>query len=208
MLQWLLPHNKDFFIFFERHISLATEAAQELLILISEKEDILESTKRIEELEHQADSLTHECIGELHKTFITPFQREDIHRLISKMDDIIDFIEDIAKCLVTYKLQDMMSEAQQLSALLLQAVQEIEKIVKKLKNFRSTTELESFVTNIRQIEHQADTIYLLGIGKLFDQTPDILLIIKWKEIYEKLENAIDRCEDVSNIIEGILLESV
>lgn len=207
MLKWLLPHEGDFYSYFEKHISITIKAAQELLSLVSGNKDIPSAAQHILEFEHQADFVTHTCVEELHKTFITPFQREDIHRLISKMDDIIDYIKDTANCIKMYKVEDIKEDAKQLAEILLSSTKLIETALLKLRKLNDINEVKDYFIDIHQLENCGDAIYLSAVGRLFDEEENTRMIIKWKEIYENLENAIDCCEDVANVIEGVILES-
>lgn len=207
MLKWLMPKEIRFFDFFEEHASTTVKAAKELLELISEDPLSQEKFQRIQFLEHQADTLTHSCVESLHKTFITPFERNDIYRLISRMDDIIDFIEETAARIITYKLTMMTQEAKELATVLFHSTQTIEQAVKGLRHLKNGDIMRQAFVAISRLESKGDAIVLRAIGKLFDEEGDAINIIKWKEIYENIEEAIDRCEDVANIIEGVILES-
>lgn len=207
MFKWLLPHDADFFIYFERHIQLTIESAKILYQFISEGDNAIDCAQKIKKLEHEADGVTHRCVEELHKTFITPFQREDIHRLISHMDDILDTIEDIAKCFVLYKLKEITPEAVELARLLVRCVSELEKALQGLRRLTDLSEAQKHFIEINRIENEADTIHFKAMAKLFDTCEDAHLLIKWKEIYGYLEQAIDDCEEVAHIVEGVILES-
>lgn len=202
-----MPKEAGFFDFFENHASTIVEAAAQLLDLICSEDISHEKFQRIQALEHQADSITHQCVEALHKTFITPFERNDIYRLISRMDDIIDFIEETSARMQTYKLTIMTPEAKELATLLLNCAQTIEEAIKGLRYLKNAEATRRAFITINRLENEADVVVRKAIGKLFDEETNAINIIKWKEIYENLEEAIDRCEDVSNIIEGVILES-
>lgn len=208
MFKWLLPREANFFDFFEKHIFLIIEAARELHALVSEASEIGKRAEHITRLEHEADSLARQCIEELHKTFITPFQREDLYHLISTMDDIIDLIEDTAQRFVIYKLHNMTPEISELTLVLLNATEVLQKILIKLRNIKDIEKIRLQFKEVNQLEKMGDAAYLKAIAHLFDEHgSNPVTIIKWKEIYENLENAIDRCKNVANIIEGVILES-
>lgn len=207
MFRWLLPRETSFFDFFDKHAAVIVEASQTLLSLADEESDIIAKINKIKELEHQADAITHQCIEALHKTFITPFDRNDIFRLISRMDDIIDFIKDAAARIETYKLVKITNEAKEMAQVLMKATQEVEKAVKELRKLKRVEAIRQSFIVINRLEHEGDIVLRHAIGRLFDEEQDVRNIIKWKEIYENLENSIDRCEDVSNIIEGVILEN-
>lgn len=207
MFKWFLPHDVSFFDYFNKHAEVIQQAANEFHEMLLSGQNNEERAKRIKELEHAADTITHECIEKLHKTFITPFQRDDIHRLISKMDDIIDFIENGSTRLIIYKLSVATSDAQELSQILAKATKEVGNILAVLPSSERSKKIPSHFLEVHRLENEADRLHLKAIGKLFDDVQDVKLIIKWKEIYENLEDAIDCCEEVANIVEGVLLES-
>lgn len=182
------------------------EASLELLKLISENDNMFIQFDNIQQLEHQADSITHHCIEELHKTFITPFQRDEIYRLITKMDDVIDFIEDIARSIIIYKIPEKGESMKELAMCLLNSTIQLKTLAYSLRSLNNREEMRKSFDEILKLEHKADTLYFQAIEELFESS-DTKLIIKYKEIYDSLENAVDRCRDVSNIIEGVLLES-
>lgn len=207
MLKWFLPRETNFYDLFEQHIAIVVLCTQELLASVTSGHEFVERARQIKDLEHQADAVTHQCIEELHKTFITPFQRDDIYRLISKMDDIIDLTEDTAAHIVIYKIQEMTFEIQELARVLVKASQELQKVVAQLRLGHDREKMKELFLDISHLENAADLIYLKAIGRLFDDFHDTRLVIKWKEIYDNIENAIDSCKDAANIIEGVILES-
>jgi uncharacterized protein len=202
----LLPRETSFFDFFERHAAMTVEGAQEFLSLASTGANIIAKAKRIKEIEHECDTITHHCVEALHKTFITPIERDDIFRLISKMDDIMDYVEAASERIALYKLTTMTSDVKDLADVLLRAAQELEGTLKLLRNLEHAEAITKKCIDINRLENEADSILRAAVARLFDEEKDVLAIIKWKEIYENLENATDRCEDVANIIEGVVLE--
>lgn len=205
MLSWLLPKEIGFFDFFEKHAALIVKGAEELVLLLDNPNEAERLCKSIQDIEHEADHITHQCVESLHKTFITPIEREDIFKLISKMDDILDFIHATADRLVIYRLESS-SGARQLADTLLQSTQEIEKAVRGLRNLKEINLIRISCIKVHQLENEADTILRHLLGQLFDEEKNAIQIIKWKEIYDNLETATDCCEDVANIIEGVTLE--
>ena len=202
----LLPRETSFFDFFERHAAITVEGAREFLSLASTGANILAKAKRIKEIEHEADTITHHCVEALHKTFITPIERDDIYRLITKMDDIMDYVEAAAERIALYKLTAMTSDVKDLADVLVRATQEIELAVKLLRSMDNAEKISKKCIDINRLENEADSILRAAVARLFDEEQDVRAIIKWKEIYENLENATDRCEDVANIMEGVVLE--
>ena len=205
MLEKLLPRDVSFFDFFEKHASIIVEAAKEFLFNITEGHSF-SHPNGIKHLEHQADEIVHSCVEALHKTFITPIEREDIHRLLSRMDDIVDDIDAAAACLVIYKIQAITPELKTMAQLLYDAVLEVQMGIKGLRNMKNADEIRKNCTRINLLENKADAVLLKAVGRLFDDEQDIRNVIKWKEIYENVEDAIDRCEDVADIIEDIILD--
>ena len=202
----LLPREVGFFDYFDRHIAVCAAGAQELVHLMNEGGDRAERSARIKELEHEADTITHQCVESLHMTFITPLDRHEIHRLITRMDDVIDFIDAAAGRIVLYELLEITPEAQELSQLLAQATREMEYAVRGLRNMKNVEMIRQKCMEVNNVENESDAVFRVALARLFKTEKDPIQVMKWKEIYEILEGATDRCEDVANIIEGIILE--
>ncbi len=202
-----LPLETSFFDFFERHIKITIQAIEELQALASSTAVFdFRDLERFKRWEHEADIVVHECVEALHKTFITPIDRENILRLISDLDDIIDCIDASFECLVVYRIEKSTPDFQKLSQLLLQAVLKVSFIVKGLRHMKNAPEIREACHFIRRLENEADGVLRNAIGKLFDEEQDTRLVIKLKELYEILEDAIDHCHTVANLMEGIILE--
>ena len=163
--------------------------------------------KRIKEIEHETDVITHRCVEALHKTFITPIERDDIYRLITKMDDIMDFIEAAAERIGLYELTTMTPEVVDLSDTLVRQTQEVEEAIRGLRDLKHPKRILEKCVDINRLENEADAILRRALARMFKEEKDPILIIKWKEVYEHLENATDRAEDVANIIEGAVLDN-
>jgi uncharacterized protein len=206
MFAKLLPQNILFFDLFDQHAALITEAARVFQNSVCAPGESLKNLEEIHTLEHQADAIVRQCMEGLHKTFITPLEREDIHQLISKMDDILDSIDAAADCLLVYKIQCSTPELKSISEVLSKAVQEIELGVKTLRTMKDIQITQQHCKNIHQLEHEGDLILRNTLGRLYDEEKDLRLLIKWKEIYEIVESAIDQCKDVADILEGIMLD--
>lgn len=207
MLRNLLPHNDNFFDFFERHATFIVQGAQELLSFCHPNYDSEALFQKIKSIEQEGDLITHQCVEALHKTFITPFDRTDIHHLISKLDDVLDEIKGVARSILLYNLTSLTEEAGQLVQLVLEASQEVAFAIKELRKMKNTELLKQRLININILENEADTILTQALSRLFDEEKDAVIIIKWKDVYEHLESATDVCEDVANILEGIILEN-
>lgn len=203
-----LPRSTDFFEFFEKHIVVVIQAAKDLLEMIDQEHlGQIKQSRIITSLEKEADAITHHCIDALHKTFITPFERNDIYALITGMDDIVDTIEDVATRIVLYKLDTRTREINDLVAILYSSTVEIQKVLSAIHKGEPQKNIHQTLMLIHQLENEADDIVNKDIGRLFDEEKDPINLIKWKEIYENLEEAIDCCETVANIVEGMLIES-
>jgi|SRR5579871_182453 len=203
----LLPRETSFFDFFERHAALTVQGTEEFLSLVSTGANIVAKARRIKEIEHEADTVTHRCVEALHKTFITPIERDDIHRLITRMDDVMDYVEAAAERISLYKLREMTPECRDLADVLVRAAKGVERAVRGLRDLRDTDTIRQLCIDINRLENEADSILRNAVARLFDEEQDVKTLIKWKEIYESLENATDRCEDVANIIEGVVVEN-
>lgn len=206
MLRWLLPREDDFFGLFERHAALTVEGAREMQRLVQGGQNVRALAARIKEIEHETDVITHTCVERLHKTFITPLDRDDIHRLITRMDDVMDYIESAAAAVMLYELTDMTVPAKQLADVLLRSTEAVAIAVAGLRNVKRADAILQACIEVNRLENEGDEILRTALADLFRGASDPLLVLKWKEVYEALENATDRCEDVANIIEGVVLE--
>lgn len=207
MLKWFFPHEVQFFDYFDKHAHILIRASETLKQLTSANSDIPKITREIKDLEHQADQITHICVEELHKTFITPIQREDILSLISRMDDVIDLMDEVSERISIYKITTMKPDANKLIEVLSRATHEVNEILKNLRELKYNDETKAILVRINELENLGDKIHLQAISSLFSDVKDPIEILKWKEIYDRLEDAIDSCEDIAQIVEGIILES-
>ena len=203
----LLPRETSFFDFFERHAAKTVDGVKEFLALASGHSDVVVAAQRIKRIEHETDVITHACVEALHKTFITPLERDDIHRLITRMDDVMDYVEAASERMALYELATPTPELQALAEVLLRATEEVLRAVKGLRDMKHADAVIRSCIEINRMENEADLILRSAVAKLFKEEKDPIVVIKWKEIYENLENATDRCEDVANIIEGVVLEN-
>jgi len=202
----LLPRETSFFDFFEKHAALTVEGAKEFQALVTTEVNITAKAKRIKEIEHETDVITHHCVEALHKTFITPIERGDIHSLITKMDDIMDYVEAASERIALYEIKSMTPEVKELADVLVRASVEVQTALSGLRDMKNATAVMQKCIDINRLENEADGILRLAVARLFKEEKDPITVIKWKEIYELLETATDRCEDVANIIEGVILE--
>jgi uncharacterized protein len=206
MLRWLLPRDEDFFGLFERHAALTVEGAREMQRLVQGGQNVRTRAARIKEIEHETDVITHACVERLHKTFITPFDRDDIHRLITRMDDVMDYIESAAIAVMLYELVEMTDPARELADVLVRSTESVAVAVSGLKDVKHSQAILDACIEVNRLENEGDEILRGALADLFREAKDPLLVLKWKEVYEALENATDRCEDVANVIEGVVLE--
>jgi uncharacterized protein len=201
-----LPKEHKFFDLFEESAKNITAAAKLFKEMLDTWQFIDSRVAEITEMEHHGDSITHQVISMLHRTFVTPFDREDIALLAHTMDDIIDFIHAAADAMFIYKIKEPTQRSKELADVIVQGASEMEKAVTCLrKNSEFKNMLERCV-EMNRLENVADRIYRAAIGELFDNTSDIAQIIKWREIYEHMESATDKCEDVANVLEGVALK--
>ena len=201
-----LPRETSFFDFFEQHAGLTIEGCKEFLSMVTTGANIPTKCRRISDIEHETDTITHRCVEALHKTFITPIDRDSIHRLITKMDDIMDFVEAAAERIELYELTVMTGDVRDLAEVLYRSAQQVELATRGLRTLKDPNATLKLCIDINRLENEADAILRRSVARLFKDEKDPIMVIKWKEVYENLENASDRREDVANIIEGVSLE--
>lgn len=201
----LFPQKIDFFEIFDRVAINVTKAASLLVLLMENFDDLEVRSKEIYEVEQEGDILTHEIMKNLNKTFITPIDREDLHALASRLDDVLDLIWASVDRLTVFKLKESTPEAIAMSKDLLITTEVMQKAIKKLKG-KNYSHIQEYCIEINRLENRIDRDFRDALGKLFDGINDPIFIIKWKEVYEHLEDASDRCEDVANILEAIVLK--
>jgi len=200
----LIPKQEKFFDMFISMAQNAHEASKLLTVMMEQPDKIRDTAESIKALEHKGDRMTHDLIVKLNKTFIVPIDREDIYGLSSKLDDVTDLIESIARRLVLFKVTEVSEPALELARVLQRSTAAIVVAVSELQNGMKVMDP---CIEINRLEDEADHIYHLALGKLFESEIDPIALIKWKELYEKLEASLDRCEDVANVIEGIVVKN-
>ncbi len=206
----LMPREGRFFGLFDNHAKLIVDGAAALVDVLRHyetEEHRAAGIKLIEDAEHAADRITHETVQLLHTTFVTPFDRDDIHRLISRMDDVLDLIQDTAESLVLYDIQRVTPEATQLAELLLRCAPCVQAAVKLMASMADGPEMLRICQDIDKLESQADKVVRSAISKLFRDEGDVRQLIKLQAVYEALESATDKCQDVANVIESVVLEN-
>lgn len=200
----LLPREDEYFVL----LSLMTEKIQDgsnaLVEMLQDKRENFEThTKRIKDIEHQCDELSHKITVKLNKSFITPFDREDIFTLSVALDDVMDYIDAGARAIIMYDIQEISDHAKHLAKVIQSLSIEVNAAVSMLKK---PDGMNQNIVEIHRLENEADDVYFRAIGELFHNQTDPMNLIKWKELYEILENATDRCESVANIVESIILK--
>ena len=201
----IFPKETDFFEIFDRASLNLTKAATLLVALMENFDNLEERAKEIYEVEQEGDILTHEIMKKLNKTFITPIDREDLHSLSSSLDDVLDLIWAAVDRLLIFKVKESTPDAVRISKDLLTTTEVMHKAIHKLKE-KNYSHVQEYCIEINRLENRIDRDFRDAIAKLFDEVADPILIIKWKEIYEHLENASDKCEDVANVLEAIVLK--
>ncbi len=207
MLGRLMPREGKFFDLFNAHAARIVEGSRELAAMMANFSDLQMYAQRIDAAERAADKVTHETVTLLHKTFITPFDREQIHSLITRMDDILDLMQDVAETVVLYDLRKITPEAKQLAEICQMCCDRVQTAVSLLTNFKQSEAIFKTCEEIDRLESDADRVMRSAMSKLFRDEADVKQLIKLRTIYELLETITDRCEDVANIVEGIVLEN-
>ena len=199
-----LPREDEYFVFFSQITGKIQEASNILVEMLHDKRENFEAhTRRIKDAEHACDELTHQVTIKLNKSFITPFDREDIFALSVALDDVCDYIDAGARAIVMYDIHEISDHAKALAKVIQGLAMEINSAISMLKKPNG---INLHIVEIHRLENEADDIYFRAIGELFQKETDPIRLIKWKELYEILENATDRCESVANIVESIILK--
>ncbi|MEW6687471.1 MAG: DUF47 domain-containing protein [Pseudomonadota bacterium] len=203
----LMPREGNFFELFNQHAERIVEGSRQLASMITTFSDLEKHAQDIDSAERAADKITHETITLLHKTFITPFDRDQIHTLITSMDDILDLMQDVAESVVLYDIRRVTPEAKQLAEICQMCCERVKSAVQLLKNVKQSEAILKTCHEIDRLESDADRVMRAAMSKLFRDEPDVKQVIKLRAIYDLLETITDRCEDVANVIEGIVLEN-
>jgi len=199
-----LPKEEQYFALFIQMTVYITDAARELKEMLADKNhDFVEYMRRIKGLEHACDELTHSIATRLNKSFITPFDREDIYMMSTALDDIVDLINDAARSIVDYDVREIKDYAKDFADVIVRMAEQLREIVSTLEKPKNITPR---LVEIHRLENEGDDIYHAAIAELFHEERDPLTVLKWKEVYEKLEAAVDRCENVANIIESVVIK--
>ena len=202
--QLFAPREREFFDLFEEAAANIVSAAALLERMLDQWPDDGGLAREVRDCEHEGDRITHDIIQRLNQTFVTPIDREDIFALASGMDDIVDFIDEIADFLGLYRIEAPMVQAQQLAAILHEATHQIAGAVPRLRTFR---DIGHFTVEIHRLENEGDRVVRQSLASLFERGIDPMLVIRWKDIFERLEDAIDACETTANILQGIVIKN-
>ncbi len=208
MIQKLLPHDEKFYSLLEdsaQNIVLAAEQLKKLSVSSSDRERE-RIVSHIKEIEHKGDDITHTIFSELNATFVTPFDREDIHHLTSSLDDILDHIDGSASRFALYRLKKFPKDMVRLVNVLHKSIVELHSGVHLLRKLHEENDLQKVFKNVHQYENDADALFEQAIADLFEKEKNPIQVIKLKEIYVGLETATDKCEDAANVLEGIVIK--
>ena len=202
----LIPKEEQYFALFREMTSHIYDAATALSVMLAAKqEEFPAHLKKIKDIEHACDELTHSISKKLNSSFITPFDREDIYLLSGALDDIVDLIDDAARAVVMYNVREGTDFARQFGDVLQRMAVQLHEVVSTLER---PAGIAPRLVEIHRLENEGDDLYHEAIGDLFRDTPDPLRVIRWKDIYDKLEGAVDRCEQAANIIESVIIKHV
>ena len=202
----LTPRDKKFAVLFQQSAHNAVKIAHQLKDMVCAWENVEERLGIITDLEHEGDAATHQIMAELHRSFITPFDREDIALLAHSLDEVTDYIHSSADMMILYKVGQPTSRARELADIIVQTAAEVEKAVSEIHDHIDREKLLKRCMEINRLENDGDSIYRAALAELFSDSTDTASLIKWREIYEHMETAIDRCEDVANVLEGVALK--
>ena len=201
-----IPQEGKFFTLFIESANNAVEVAKKLKDLVYDWTNIEDKIASITDLEHKGDNVTHQVAAQLHRTFVTPFDREDIAMLSHSLDDITDFIHAAADAMLLYRIEEPTQRAKELADVIVETTIEVEKAITTLQKKLDQRQMLKHCVEINRLENVADRIYRSALAELFANSTDVVYIMKWREIYEHMETATDRCEDVANVLEGVAIK--
>jgi uncharacterized protein len=202
----LLPKDRRFYIFFQQGAENVVKMAKEFKELIFSWENIRERVSILSDLEHDGDAITHDVMHLLHRTFITPLDREDISLLARSIDDVADRIHSAADIMYVYRIESSSDRAKELADIIVQASVEVEKAVSSISNRIDRNQLLKECVEINRLENMGDSIYRNALAELFTNSREMAYVVKWREIYEDMESSIDGCEVIADVLEGIALK--
>jgi predicted phosphate transport protein (TIGR00153 family) len=203
----IFPREENFLPQFGRAAQVILDAARVLDAMAADLASSEDRAAEIKRLEHQGDQIAHETFDLLNRTWITPIDREDIHTLVKTLDDVLDYIDAAASRIVLYRITTTTPELKKITAVIVQSAIAIQKAMALLSDLKHSRQILDACVEINRLENEADTVAQLAIGKLFAESKDPIEVMKWKEIYDFVEGATDRCEDVANTLEAIVIKS-
>jgi uncharacterized protein len=205
-LSWVRANDKTIIDMLENQASNLVKATSSLVELLTSYDTVTERKSKIKELEHEGDKITHDLFTITSQTFVTPLDREDISRLTTSIDEVVNYVDETADKLVMFKIKEPTPYMIELAKVVLSASQEIYLLMKRLRKFKDANDLVGHCRTIRKYEHEGDTICRNAIAELFETNSNAVEIIKLKDVYENLEESIDRCQDAADIVEDIALK--
>jgi len=204
--EWIIPQEKHFFDMLEEQADIVLEGAESLLDMVKNFNNVAEKRDRIKDIEHKGDEMVHTIAEALTRTFVTPIDQEDISKLTSRLDDILDYIEAASHRLWSYEIKSIPPDMVKLTEVILTSSKEVNHAVKDLRNFKKKNEILNHCIEINRLENTGDDITHVAVAELFKKH-DAVDIIKLKEIYEYLEEATDKCEDAADVIKDVFMKN-
>ncbi|HXF48378.1 MAG TPA: DUF47 family protein [Verrucomicrobiae bacterium] len=206
-MPWLVKKEEAFFDMFERATKNLSASVDVFLEMIKDFSKLEKGVQKLDELEHEGDIITHEIMDRLNRTFITPIDRDDIHAIAAGIDDVLDLTEEVADRIFLYKLEKPTQNLVQMAQILHQSVMEVAKAITSLRDLKRPRRILDYAIEINRLENEADMLLKMTMVELFERAPSPLEVIKWKEVYESLEKAIDKCEDMAVVIESVVVKN-
>jgi len=201
----LLPRDEKFFDLFEKAADVVLAGAETLLRMLSDFDNADIYRKKIGDLEHEGDAVIHAVVDKLNRTFVTPFDHEDIRAIASRLDDVIDYIQATAERLVLYQVKEPYPDSVELAGVLVQTVRQVKAVVGMLRDLGQRRQILELCIEINRLENSGDKLYREALGRLFAEG-NLLELIRWKEIFEHVEQAVDECEDLADVIESVVVK--
>ena len=206
-MPWLVKKEEAFFDMFERATKNLSASVDVFLEMIKDFSKLEQGVQKLDELEHEGDIITHEIMDRLNRTFITPIDRDDIHAIAAGIDDVLDLTEEVADRIFLYKLEKPTQNLVQMAQILHQSVMEVAKAITSLRDLKRPRRILDYAIEINRLENEADMLLKMTMVELFERATSPLEVIKWKEVYESLEKAIDKCEDMAVVIESVVVKN-
>jgi len=206
LLEKLMPRSDDFFDDFEKLAATTVEGTRLFKAMLEDYTDVARKVQDIKAVEHRGDDITHRAFERLHRSFITPFDRTEIHRLLSRIDDVLDLTDAAAERLGLYEIATVLPDARELAGVLVAASETMLEALRGLRDVKNPAQVLEACKQVNVCENQGDTLLRRALADLFKSGQDPLMVMKWKEILDLIEDGIDRAEDVANVIEGVVLE--